>query len=236
MKKILLILIVLVLIAVGLWFYFNQDQEDNLPLVNNQVDEGILDIDPTELIVFEVKKEKLSDFQKERGFDRFNIAKNIIEENNEDYLSSNNYYAWFEIASVQKLIGDYERAAQMWKWLNQAYSSNSISPANLGDLYKSFVIDKEQSEIYYLMALDRDKKDFQIYYGLYELYRYRFEDSEKALQTLYDGFENSPDNQDFVSEISSYLLKLDKRDEAEKIVEEFIKDHPEAFSLREKFN
>ena len=93
---------------------------------------------------------------------------------------------------------------------------------------------KEESEKYYLMAVGRDKKDFQIYYGLYELYRYRFEDSEKALQTLYDGFENNPDDNNFVNELTNYLLTLDRRSEAEELVEEYISTHPDAFSIREK--
>ena len=103
----------------------------------------------------------------------------------------------------------------------------------INDLYKSFIINKQESEKYYLIALERDKKDFQIYYGLYELYRYRFEDPEKALQTLYDGLENNPDNQNFISELISYLLFLDRKDQAEKLVDEFIKNHPDAFGLRE---
>jgi tetratricopeptide (TPR) repeat protein len=236
MKKIYVFIIILICIAlfIGAWFYLDKDKEKNDILPNDQIDQGILDIDPSELIVFEVKKEPFSEFQKERAFDRFNNAKNIIEQNGDDYLSDDNYYAWLEIASVQKLIGDYDRAAQLWKWFNQAYAFNSISPANLGDLYKSFVIDKEESEKYYLMAVDRDTKDFQIYYGLYELYRYRFEDSEKALQILYDGFENNQDDANFVNELTNYLLILDRRSEAEELVEGYISTHPEAFSIREK--
>ncbi len=234
MRKIILIIIVLILVGGGVWFYMNKDEVNNEEPTIDKIDEGILDIDPSELIVFEIKKETFSEFQKERAFDRFNNAKNIIEENRDRYISDDNYYAWLEVASVQKSIGDYDRAAQLWKWCNQAYAFNSISPANLGDLYKSFVINKEESEKYYLMAVGRDKKDFQIYYGLYELYRYRFEDSEKALQTLYDGFENNPDDNNFVNELTNYLLTLDRRSEAEELVEEYISTHPDAFSIREK--
>ena len=232
-KIILIILIILIIIAIaiGVWFYFYKN--NNTPQINNNQDHEILKINPSELIVFEIKNNQISEFQKEKAFDRFTTAKNIISENKEDYLSNNNYYAWLEIASVQKLIGDYDRAEQLWKWFTFAYSYNGISPSNLGDLYKSFIINKQESEKYYLIALERDKKDFQIYYGLYELYRYRFEDPEKALQTLYDGLENNPDNQNFISELISYLLFLDRKDQAEKLVDEFIKNHPDAFGLRE---
>ncbi|MFH1457360.1 MAG: hypothetical protein ABIF17_04615 [Patescibacteria group bacterium] len=231
---IIIILIILVAVAIGVWFFVIK-KNNNIPQINtNPQDEEILNINPSELIVFEIKNENLPEFQREKAFERFNIAKNTITENGEDYLSTNNFYAWLEIASVQKLIGDYDRVAQLWKWFTFAYKGNSISPANLGDLYKSFIVNKEESEKYYLIALERDKKDFQIYYGLYELYRYRFEDSDKALQVLYDGFENNSDNPNFVNEVIDYLLFLDRKSEAEKVVEEYIKDHPDAFLLRER--
>jgi len=131
MRKIILIIIVLILVGGGVGFILNKDEVNNEEPTIDKIDEGILDIDPSELIVFEIKKETFSEFQKERAFDRFNNAKNIIEENRDRYISDDNYYAWLEVASVQKSIGDYDRAAQLWKWCNQAYAFNSISPANL---------------------------------------------------------------------------------------------------------
>ena len=143
-----------------------------------------------------------------------------------------NFYAWLEIASVQKLIGDYDRAIKIWTWFTEIYSGNSISPANLGDLYKSFVVDKEKSEKYYKIALEREKHDFQIYYGFYELYRYVFDDADKAIAVLQDGMANNPDRKDYLTELINYLISLDRRDQASAVIENWIAQHPEDFSLK----
>ena len=229
----IIIVIILILVGVGGWYYFTSQPSDKLG------EEEIIDINPEELIVFEVKKENLSEFQKERAFERFTNAKNIINKNKEEGLLNEdnaNFYAWLEIAGAQKVIGDYERTAKLWIWFTQVYPGNSISPANLGDLYKSFVVDQEKSEKYYLIALDREKHDLQIFLGLYELYRYRFEDPDKAIQVLKDGRQNNPDNKNYVSELIDYLLLLDRKDEAEEIIDAWLVNHPEDFSLKARLN
>ena len=91
-KIILIILIILIIIAIaiGVWFYFYKN--NNTPKINNNnQDQEILKINPSELIVFEIKNDQISESQKEKAFDRFTTAKNIISENKEDYLSNNNY-------------------------------------------------------------------------------------------------------------------------------------------------
>ena len=196
------------------------------------------DINPLDLLVFEIKFDNLTDFQKEKAFERFNKAKNIIlkneSEENEEAKNNANFSSWLAIAIVQKSIGDYERAAKIWIWFTDIHSGNSISPANLGDLYKSFVVDNEKSEKYYKIAIAREKEDWQIYYGFYELYRYNFQDPEKAISVLKDGAKNNPDDINYIYELSDYLISLNRQAEAEKIIEEYISRHPESASLRNK--
>ena len=194
-------------------------------------------INPMDLLVFEVKDDELSDFQKDRAFKMFNDAKNGINENigKGDLLESDlNYYFWLDVASAQKIIGDYNNAANVWKWFNDAYPANSISPANLGDLYKSFVIDNEQAEYYYKMAIQRDTSDWYTYYSFYEFYRYNLNDSEKAIDILKDGAKNNPDHINYVNELTSYLISLDRKDEAREIIDEYVSRHPESSSLKNK--
>lgn len=195
-------------------------------------------INPTDLIIFEVKLNDLTDFQKERAFKRFTNAKNTILENasetNEELRNNLNFSAWLEIAMVQKSIGDYDRAAKIWLWFNDAQPGNSISPANLGDLYKSFVVDNAKSEYYYKMAIERDKNDWYTYYSFFELYKYNFNDPEKAIAVLKDGAKNNPDVINYISELSDYLISLDRKPEAVKLIEDYIVDHPEATKLRDK--
>jgi len=204
---------------------------------NNQAGNPADEINPGDLIVFEIKNEELSDFQKERFLADFDSAKDTINYNlslGYDYNSDWNYSPLLAIATVQHGIGDDERAEKMWLWFTDAFLGNSISPANLGDLYKSFLIDNAKSEKYYLIALEREKHDFNIFYGLYELYRYRFEDSQKAIDILKDGLANNPGELNYVNTLVKYLLELGDREQASQVVEDFIADNPEQTGLRDK--
>jgi len=230
MKKVFILLIVLIIIGGGVYYYLSTQkaEPDSRP--------G-LKINPEELIVFEVKKENMSEYQKDNAFQLFTNAKNIISSNKEsgyDNEDDANYYAWLEIASAQKLIGDYERVEKLWLWFTEVYPGNSISPANLGDFYKSFVVDREKSEKYYQIALEREEHDFQIYYGFYELYRYVFEDEDKAIAVLEDGIKNNPDSKNYVNELVSYLLEIDRKQKASEVIEAWIENHPEDYSMRVK--
>ena len=232
-KKILFFLIIILIIGggVGGYLYFSNKktgQEQKIEVVN---------INPLDYLVFEIKKENYSEFQKEKAFNQFNSGKNNIEQavKNSVELGSNNlYYDWLNITGAMHMIGDYEREAQILKWFTGVYPGNSVSPSNLGNLYKSFIVNNQESEKYYLIALEREKKKYDIYYGLYELYRYNFKDLKKALEILEHGRKNNPDEKSYVVDIVDYLVVLDRRDEAEKLIDEWLVNHPEDFSLKEK--
>lgn len=231
MKKIILILIaIIVLSGIGFGGYYFWSTKNNSAEVKKT-------INPVELLVFEVKDEKVSDFQKDRAFKMFNDAKNGINENiaKGDLLESDlNYYFWLDVASAQKIIGDYDRAANVWKWFSDAYPGNSISPANLGDLYKSFIVDNVQAEYYYKMAIKRDTSDWYTYYSFYEFYRFNLKDPEKAIAILKDGAKNNPDYINYVNELTTYLISLNRKDEAKEIIDEYVSRHPESASLKNK--
>ena len=236
-KKIMLIVIIILVLGglgAGAWYYFNMNKSstNGRPMVKT-------DINPMDYMVFEVKKEGYSEFQTEKAFSMFTGGKNTINENLEQGApieDNASYYAWLNITSAQKMIGDYERAEKIWLWFTEVHAGNSISPLNLADLYKSFLVDQEKSEKYYKIALDREKNKFQIYYGLYELYRYRFEDEDKAVDILREGWENNPDVKDYVRELVDYLVLVDRKDEAEEVIDEWLINHPEDFSMKARLN
>jgi tetratricopeptide (TPR) repeat protein len=230
MKKNILILIVAVVIIAAAFggYYFWQKDTNNAEH----------DINPMDLLVFEIKIDSLTDYQKERAFTRFNNAKNIINQNNseenEEVRNNINFFPWLEVAGAQKIIGDYERSAQVLIWFTDVHSGNSVSPANLGNLYKSFLVDNEKSEKYYKIALERDPDDWQIYFGFFDLYRYNFDDPDKAIAVMQDGAKNNPDEKNYVVTLANYLIELERIQEAEVIINDFVARHPEAGSLRDK--
>ena len=132
---IILAILILAIFAVGAWYFFLKPVPDGNPLP--------IVINPEELIIFEVKNVSLSEYQKEQAFKRFTDAKNIISQNQTAGIGIGddaNYYPWLAIAGAQKSIGDYDRASQIWIWFTDMYAGNSISPANLGDLYKFYLL------------------------------------------------------------------------------------------------
>jgi tetratricopeptide (TPR) repeat protein len=230
MKKGIIILVVAIIVIGGGIGYFQWQKQSAVEVV-------VSNINPLELLVFEVKNENLSEYQINRDFERFTNSKNRIIEllaAGESWESDNLFHLWLDMASVLKAIGDYDGAAQLWIWFNDAYIHNSVSPANLGNLYKSFVVDRDKSEYYYKMAVERDDRDWHIYYGFYELYRYNFEDADRALDVLRDGYGKNPDQINYVIEMANYLIILERIDEASDVIEEYVVRHPEADHLRDR--
>lgn len=229
-KLIAVLIVVIVLVGAGsAWFYITNNQSEG-EMIKKEVD-------PTEYMVFEVRGEDFSDVEKNRGFERFNNAKNIILTNIEKGLELNNdgnFYAWLEMASAQKVVEDYDRAIGIWTWFTGAYPHNSTSPFNLAGVYKSLVVNNKLSEKYYQIALEREKHKFHIYYGLYELYRYNFRDEQKAIDVLKTGLENNPEDRNYVTSLINYMIGVGRLDEAEEVIDEWLVEHPDDYDLREK--
>jgi tetratricopeptide (TPR) repeat protein len=228
MKKLIIPIIILLVVgvAIGLWYILNQK--------TGLEPEQEVNINPIDYLVFEVKKENYSEFQTEKAYNKFNEAKVSIEAASEEgiaFESNELFYNWLNVTGAMHMIGDYEREAVVLKWFTEAYPGNSVSPSNLGNIYKSFIIDNEQSEKYYLIALEREKNLFDIYNAFFELYRYNFEDPKKAAGVLEMGLENMPDERNLIVNLIDYYVLLDKQDEAMEALDKWLVNHPEDYSL-----
>lgn len=84
-----------------------------------------------------------------------------------------NFRAYMEAASVKKGVGDYEGAREIWEYVNEKRPNNSVSFANLGDLYGNFLKNPEKAEKNYLTAIENDPSDPAYVRGLLELYQYQ---------------------------------------------------------------
>jgi len=84
-----------------------------------------------------------------------------------------NFRSYMEAASVKKGVGDYEGARDIWEYVNEKRPKNSVSFANLGDLYANFLKNPVRAEQNYLKAIENDPSDPGYLRGLLELYQYQ---------------------------------------------------------------
>ncbi|MFH1890255.1 MAG: tetratricopeptide repeat protein [Candidatus Kuenenbacteria bacterium] len=61
-------------------------------------------------------------------------------------------------------------------------------------------------------------------------------DSDRAVEILEDGWQNNPDNRNYVVELVNYLISVDKKDKAGTVIDKWLKAHPEDFSMKAKLN
>ena len=137
---------------------------------------------------------------------------------------------------AQKTIDTYGAVHILYNNAGVAHPGNNkvILLQQLDLIAKSFIVDNQLSEKYYLIALEREQKHHDIYYGLFELYRYSFNDPQKAIEVLERGRQNNPDQKVYVVDLIDYYLVLDQKDKANQVLDEWLKEYPDDFSLRER--
>ena len=112
---------------------------------------------------------------------------------------------WLELALQRKLINDYIGARDVWEYLNVAFPTNSISFANLGNLYHLEFKDFTKSEESFMRAIANNPLSSHVYRGLHELYVYSYkQNTEAAADILKEGLEHMPGNTDILLLLASY--------------------------------
>jgi len=203
MKK-LQAIVFLVLIAViigGSIYYFNiKDSNDTQE-----------EYDYNELFVFEIKDDTIPDIKKDEFFERFLSFRQILTDD------PDNFNIWVALGSLYKVISDYEMAENTWLYASTLRPNNSLTYANLGDLYTNFLKDKEKAEENLLIALKHSEGEaVNVNYSrqLFELYYYYFEDNQKTESYLLSRIEKYPDEPEFYSLIAFFYRKTDQVEKA----------------------
>lgn len=112
---------------------------------------------------------------------------------NPDYL-----FGWIELGITKKVIGDYEGARDAWEYAGIIRPFNSVSFANLGELYWRYLPDFPRSEKNFKTAIKNKPDDFSVYISLSDLYYYSYkEKKDLAYAVLLDGIAANPDDANF---------------------------------------
>ena len=100
---------------------------------------------------------------------------------------------WLTLGIWRKTIGDYEGAAEAWKFATIIRSKDPVAFHNLGDLYSQYFPDYPKAEQYYLSAIEKDTGHNPFFFiKLYEFYRYYYKKLDLAEKTLLDAIKANP--------------------------------------------
>ena len=99
---------------------------------------------------------------------------------------------WLDLASYQKMAGDYDGAIISWTYASKVIPTDYISLANIGNLYAYYLKDNAQAEVYYKMAISRGPTQPYLYSQLAQVYIDFFKDTTKAKAIIAEGLSKNP--------------------------------------------
>lgn len=87
-------------------------------------------------------------------------------------LTSNktDFDAWITLGVLYKMSRDYKGAAVMWEYVSAIYPKNTISFANLGDLYTNFLKDYPKAMAAYTQEIKNSPTNLDAYKSLFQIY------------------------------------------------------------------
>lgn len=109
---------------------------------------------------------------------------------NPDFLEG-----WLQIGLLKKVIGDFEGARDAWEYAGVIRPLNSVSFANLGELYWTYLPDYPRSEKNFLTSIRNKPDDPSTYISLSDLYFHSYS-AKRGLadDILLEGLEANPND------------------------------------------
>lgn len=105
------------------------------------------------------------------------------------------FFGWIQIGILKKTIGDFIGARDAWEYAGIIQPKNSLSFANLGELYWRYLLDYPQAEKNLKISIEHKPDDTQTRVTLAELYHYSMKEKyELADDALLDGLKANPNN------------------------------------------
>ncbi len=157
--------------------------------------------DPAQVLPDPEALKGLDDQQKENLYSRIRTHAGEVKAN-PDYFAG-----WLEIGLLKKVIGDLAGARDAWEYASLIRPQNSVSFANLGELYWRYLSDYPRSEQNFHKALENDPKDADTYVSIAELYHYSLRNKvNEAPGVLLDGLKVNPGN-DTLTRRLAYLYE-----------------------------
>ena len=125
-----------------------------------------------------------------------NFGKTVKE--NPDFFNG-----WIQLGLLKKVIGDFEGARDAWEYASLISPKNSLSFANLGELYWRYLHVYPKSEINFKTSIQNDPTSVGTYVSLSDMYFYSFkEKSDFADDILLQGIAVNPHSMDLTKALA----------------------------------
>jgi len=158
--------------------------------------------DPGEIRPVPEEVKIFSEEQKNKLFSLITTHAKIVKE------SPNSFDNWIQLGILKKTIGDFEGARDAWEYVSVITPLNSVSFANLGELYWRYLHDYPKSEKNFLLSVKNKPGDVETYISLSGLYFYSYEEKKNlADDILFDGLKDNPGDVNLIRALASLYEK-----------------------------
>ena len=113
------------------------------------------------------------------------------------------FNGWIQLGLLKKIIGDFEGARDAWEYASLISPKNSLSFANLGELYWRYLRIYPKAEINFKTSIQNNPNDPGTYVSLSDLYFYSLkEKSDLSDDVLLQGLVANPHSMDLTKALA----------------------------------
>ena len=109
-------------------------------------------------------------------------------------------WGWLDLGAIKKMFGDYKGAEAAWLYATALSPTHEAAYANLGDLYRYFLVDYKKAEGALLTLIEAQPTATRAYRDLAEIYRTQYTEKKgDAFLILEKGIGQNPDAGDLMA-------------------------------------
>ena len=168
------------------------------PEVKEKFKPAYIGRDPAEIRPIYEEVKLFSDTQKNKLYEEIRVNARAVQDD-PTYL-----FGWVQIGLLKKIIGDYEGAGDAWEYAGVIRPANSVSFANLGELYWKYLPDYARSEKNFRISIKNKPDDPDVYIALSNLYFFSYKEKTRfADDVLLEGIRANPKDVNLLKSLAS---------------------------------
>ncbi|MEK7598977.1 MAG: hypothetical protein AAB474_00790 [Patescibacteria group bacterium] len=134
----------------------------------------------------------LSEGEKEKFVSEIKEISAALKDNHNDFDR------WLQLGILQKMIGDYDGAAESWNFAAVISPKSTIPFLNLADLYAYYFRNNKKAEESFALAVAADPQNSFPYFQIARFYDDVLKDKERARNILRQGISAGADAADYL--------------------------------------